>query len=527
MLRVTVHPAKESVLLVAQTRDRNGHAADASDVTDPTFGATPQFGYATWPGATVGGTYPQVDIDRVGLFDSIVSENDTQTNNALPAFYEYTQELSRPAQDSVEVPWPARNPNELSETLWMYVGSEFSFRSVYFEIADSGVYGSADLHVQYWNGSSWAFLDVTEGSRLDAMRGASDQISWGRLDDWFPCIIGHQFHTVEGSRKTVSRELFWVRIRLRSITGFTSLPTISGVWEGDPDAESVAARWPLVTTPNKIVVARCPMLRDPNAHLSTVPVVSRKAPATIGGLLHFGRGDYYLRVPTYYGEDAVGKNPATISTLVQGQDKNGTAVTVPVSAEAVLLQPGHYRARVYAEVPNLDANVMLAQSGHPMIPEDPTLIEPGTPESAFDPSWEPTMAAATSLFDIRLAGAKACCEVQRNTNDRDVYAVWLEVGGERLPLVNQGDAKDYMRLQVTDVYSGALLIDTMDGNKSTLGAPITPVAAPTSNPDPHVFRYIEDDADRKLADRGMYLLRVTIVRGGQAITTDTSISFFA
>lgn len=526
MLRVAIHPNRESIVLVAQTRDRNGHAADASDVTDPKYGGNPQMGYSAHAGGTEGGVYPQVDIDRIGLLDAVLFENDTDADNSLPAFYDYTQELSRPAS-AVQVPWPARNSNDTTETLWAYFGSEFAFRSVYLQIGVSGAYVSATLEVEYWNGYGWAAVPSrTDGSLLDTLLGSSDQISWPRIPDWFPCSIEHQFWTVEGSRKVVARPLFWVRMRLVSISGFTVLPTLTGAWEGDADAETEAARWPLVINPDKAVVARCAMMKDANAHLTAVPVVSRKAPATIAGFVDFSRGDYVLRVPTYYAESPIGKNDALTTQLMTGSDKNGTAVTVPVPAEAVVLHPGRYRARVYAEIPNLDANVLLSLSGHPIVPPDPTLVDPNNPEAMFDPTWEPAMTAATAHFDVRLVNAKALVEVQRNANTRDVYAIWLEADGARIPLVNQGSDVDYARLQVTDISTGAVLLDTMDLTKSNVGDILTPLAAPGGNPDPHVFRYIEDDADRKLQDRGIYMLTVTIVRGGQAISTDTFVSFF-
>lgn len=527
MLRVTIYPARESVLIVAQTRDRNGHVADASVATDSRYGVSPQQGLAA-QSAGPGKRWPQIDVDRSGLFDAVLIENDIETHPGDAAFIEATAELSDP-DAARAVNWPVSDPDDDTKTLWMYVGCEFVFRSIFFRLSSPGAWTGAVLDAEYWDGTDWTTMPtLVQGSRLDSLAGLDDQISWERPGNWFPTLIDHQQATVEGSRKVVSRELFWVRLRLSSLDTLVDLPQLAGLWEGDEGAETDHSRWPLVTPPQKLVIARCPMTKDHNPHLSSCPVASRKAPATLGGgMADLGQGDYLLRIPTYYGEDALAKDDDVGTFLVSGQDKNGTAVTVPVSAEGVLRRPGRYRARVYGEVPNRDANVFLADTGHLPVPPDPDLIDPNNPESQFDPSWQPVMTGAVACFDVRLRDAFAHVEVQRNLSTRDVYSMWLKCGERRVPLVNQGANLDYARLVVTDTYTGAVLIDTMDGGKSNVGDALTPLPAPAGNPDSHLFRYTEDASPRKLVDRGQYILTVTIVRGGEAVVSETSVSFFS
>ena len=526
MLRVAIHPSRESVLVIAQTRDRNGHVADASDATDARYGTSPQYGFAAQPAQT-GIRWPQVDVDRNGLFDAILVENDVQTSPSLAGFYEVSAELSD-FDAARSVSWPARDPNDTTKSLWFYCGSEFAFRSVYLSFAAAGSYVSGAFQVQYWDGTAWADVAFVEGSRLDAGRGLDDQVSWDRLARWFPCVVQNQLVVTEGSRLVVARELFWVRIRLKTLAGVFSLPILSKCWEGDELAEADPTRWSLVKRPEKLVVARCPMVRDANTHLSSVPVASRKAPATRStGRVNLGKGDYYVRIPTYDAQDALGKDPASATSLVAGQTKTGVGVTVPVTAEAVVLRPGRYRARVYGEVPNVDANVFLAETGHTLVPGDPSLFDPNDSDSAFDPTWAPVMAGASAHFDVRLAGAMAHVEMQRSGNTRDVYTLWLSCENRRVPLTNQGSARDYARLVVTDTSTGSVLIDTADAAKSVTGGPLLPLATPSGNPDPHLFRYIEDATARKLTDRGQYALTVTIVKNGEAVVSESSLSFFA
>ena len=80
MLRLTVSPLRESVLVIAQTRDRSGHAANPSDVTAAaTYGVTPALGRAAHPVDSIG-QYPYFDLDRDGTFDSVLVENNILGN---------------------------------------------------------------------------------------------------------------------------------------------------------------------------------------------------------------------------------------------------------------------------------------------------------------------------------------------------------------------------------------------------------------------------------------------------------------
>lgn len=523
MLRLTVAPQRDSVLVAAQLRDRSGNAADGSEVSDTsTYGAAPQLGYAAQPS---GPTYPLLDIDRDGSFDSILKENDVETDPALPAFYEVTQDLSTGLGG---IAFPPLDPDDASQTLWLYVGKEFAFESVYFQIAIAGSWTAATLSVQYWTGIEWANVpDQVNGSRLDDLAGLNDQISWSRPDDWFPCTVEHSQLGAEGSRAVVGRHLFWVRIRLHTIVDFVSLPALSGLWEGEPTAEADSSHWINVIHPHKLVLARSQMVRDANAHLSSMVVVSRKQPATLAGIVNLGCGDYYLTIPTYAGDvSQIEKDPDTTNYRLSGTNKNGAACTLPIPAEGMLTRPGRYRARVYAEIPNRDASVFAAATGHQPFVPDPDLIDPQNPESQFDPTWNPVLTAAVANFDVRAQNTMAMVEVQRSGAGADMYTIWLEEDRRVVPLVNQGSAKDYARLIVVDASTGSVIVDTMNPTKCASAGPLTPMAG-VSGFDTHAFRYTDSDAGRKLADRSQYYLFVQIVRNGEHIWSRLVVDFFA
>lgn len=529
MLRLTVAPLRESVLIVAQTRDRNGHAADGSDAADASvYGGAPQRGFAAHPSGTQASKYPLADIDRHGGFGAILIENDIVSDSGLPAFYEYVAELSDPDRPAL-VPFPVVDPEDSSSTLWCYVGNEFAFRSMYVRLAGAAEFDDGPtLAVEYWNGSEWTAITIVEGDRLDVLRGLSDQLSWERLSDWFPCTISHQQAVSEGSRLVVGREIFWVRMRLQDLDLDPVLPELAGLWEGDERAEDLDAWWPNVIRPEKLVAAKIPMNRDANAHLASSPVVTRKPPSLLlTGRADLGRGDYFLSVPTYGGDvSVISKDPSSVHKYAAGVGKNGAAVTIPAPAEPLLLKPGRYRVRVYGEIPNLDASVFASASGHQQQVPDPALGTPGDPEGQFDPSWAPALSAAVACFDVRLNGAFAQVDIQRTLAGADAYTMWLEQDKVRVPLVNQGDAKDYARLVVQDAATGAVIIDTMDAAKCVSDGPIAPMPG-VSGVDMHAFRYVESDDDRKLQDRAQLHLTVTIVRGEEAFVGRSTVAFYA
>ena len=525
MLRLTIHPLDESVLVVAQTRDRFGNLANASDSGDAgLFGQAPGIGYSAH---AQGVQYPILDLDRMGCFDSVIRENDIQTVPSATPFYEYTQELADPDNGGLPTPFVV-DPNDATRTLYLYLGSEFRFLSAFIDISTAGVFTSGALAVEYHNGNGWvAVPSKVEGSLLAQFSGQSDQVSWAAPTDWFPSMIEHSLSGAEGSRVVYQKRLFWIRVRIANIIGFSSLPILKGCWEGDPRSETDDDYWPLVTRPEKPVLSMHQMAKDPNTHLVNLPVLTRKAPAQAGsGLIDFGMGDYWSFIPTYGGSPVVSTDPALLDERTTDLDKQGTTVTLKVPSRGVVLAPGKYRARVMAEVPNGDSDVIAQQTGHPPLPPNPDPPDPEDPEALFDPTWLPVLAAAVEHFDVRARNTAVRVEIQRNASVEDSYSIWLERDGKHVPLQNQTDYPvDYARLIVQDAVTGAIVIDTMTSSAITTG-PLAPLAGAGGN-DVHAFRYLETLPARKLADRGQYLLTAIVVREGEAFTTTTSVAFFA
>lgn len=529
MLRLTIHPQQERVLLSVQTRDRNGHVVDATDPANAAlWGGSPLLGFAANPS---GYRFPLVDIERMGMFDAIVRENDIETDSALPGFYDYGMALSNPDLGVSVSPF-VRDPNTPSETLWLYAGAEFVFNSVFFKLGAAGAYGSAELDVQYWDGEIWKeFASREDGPNLGALDGQSDQVTWMPPEDWFPCRIEHQQGGAEGSRVPYERALFWVRMRLSSITSFVSLPTISGLWQGEPGALDDARLWENAKNPKKLVLALASMLAHPNNHLTQVPVVSRKAPATFGtGMVDMGVGDYSLSVPTDVSLVS-SPDPALEEFRTRAFDRNGTWGVFPVPAAGVVLRPGRYRSRVLAEIPNVDFRLLAAMTGHIVPPPGPSPElggdsgSPSDPESLFDPSWQPMITAAVADFDVRARNAIARVDVQRLLSGVDAYCIWLEVDGKVIPLQNQTSmARDYARLVVTDATSGAVVIDTASGVLSASGSPLFPQPG-VSGADVDAFRYVESDSGRLMQNGGQYHVTATIVRGGEMFLSRMVINF--
>jgi hypothetical protein len=525
MLRLTIHPLDESVLVVAQTRDRFGNLANASHSGNASlWGQNPQIGYSAHP---VGVQYPILDLDRMGCFDSVIRENDIQTVPSATPFYEYTQELADPDNGGLPTPFVV-DPNDATRTLYLYMGSEFRFLSAYLELSTAGVWTSAALSVEYHNGNGWVAVPTkVEGSLLAQLAGQSDQVSWAAPTDWFPSMPEHSLSGAEGSRDVYQKRLFWVRVRLTTFVGFSSMPILKGAWEGDPRSEADDDYWPLVTRPEKPVLTMHQMAKDPNTHLANLPVLSQRAPAAFGsGLLDFGMGDYWSFIPTYGGSPVVGTDPALLDERTADLDKQGTTVTLKVPSRGVVLSPGKYRARVMAEVPNGDSSVLSQQTGHVAPPPNPDPPDPEDPEALFDPTWLPVLAAAVEHFDVRSRNTHARVELQRNASVEDSYVIWLERDGEHVPLQNQTDYPlDYARLIVQDAVTGAIVIDTMT-TSATAAGPLYPLAGAGGH-DVHEFRYLENVPARKMADRGQYLVTAIVVREGEAFTSTTSVAFFA
>lgn len=529
MLRLTVHQQQERVLLSVQTRDRNGHAVDASDPADATlWGGSPLLGFA---GNPAGHRFPLVDVERMGGFDAILRENDVDTNPSLAAFYDYTMELANPDLDVTVTPF-VLDPDNGSRTLWLYVGSEFVFSSAFFRVRTAGSFASATLDMEYWNGQEWGeFESRDDGPVIGALDGQPDQVTWAPPTDWFPRRILHQQGGAEGSRIPYPRNLFWVRFRLSGISSLVNLPTISGLWEGDQAAIADLRLWANAKNPKKVVLALASMVAHANEHLTQVPVVSRKVPATIGsGMADLGVGDYSLSIPTDVSRVSL-PDPALRVFRTMAFDRNGTWGVFPVPSSGVLLRPGRYRARVMAEIPNADFRLLAAQTGHVVPPPGPSPElgseggSPSDPESLFDPSWQPVITAAVADFDVRSRNATARVDVQRLLSGVDAYCAWLEVDGRVVPLQNQSTAtKDYARIVVIDASSGAVIIDTANSLSSSNGAPLFPQAG-VAGSDADVFRYVESASGRLMQNGGQYHVTATIVRGGESFLSRMVINF--
>jgi len=533
MLRASIHPLDESVLVVAQTRDRNGHIADAVDSENAgRWGTNPALGFSAH-GTGQGLQYPLVDIDRQSAFDAVLRENDIQSSPGLPGFYRYTMELSDPDNGIAATPF-VLDPNDSTQTLWLYLGSEFAFRSVFFQIAAAGAWTSASLTVQYWNGTAWTAVgSLAEGSLLAQLAGASDQASWTMPLDWFPGTIENSLNTTEGQRRKVDKSRLWVRVRLDTLVGVTSLPSVSGVWEGWPEAEGDTALWQNVIRPTKVVLALASMQKDTNPHLTALPVVTRRQPATFGtGFVDFGRGDYWLELPTYDGDAMADSDPALADYRTTATDKGGSTVPFPVPSAGVVLRKGRYRARIIAEIANVDFSQIAPETGHqipagafgtPEFGETPP--DPDDTEALFDPTWKPVIAATVAHFDVRDRNTYARVDIQRNGAGQDVYTLWIERDGRLLPLSNQGGVAPYARLQVIDQSTDGVLIDTMDAAKAVAAGALAPVVG-VSAVDSHQFVYVETLSGRKLVTNGQYLLAAQIMSGGEALETRIVINFF-
>jgi len=533
MLRVSVHPLDESVLVVAQTRDRNGHIADAVDSEDAArYGTNPALGFSSHASGE-GLKYPLVDIDRQSAFDAILSEQDIDGTPSLPGFYRYTMELGDPDNGITAAPF-VQDPNTATQSLWCYLGSEFSFRSAFFQVAVAGDWTSASITVQYWNGSAWTSVTgLTEGSLLDSLAGASDQLSWDAPRDWFPCTVENQLNTTEGQRRKVDKARLWVRVRIDTLVGFSSFPSISGIWEGWPEAEGDTALWQNVIRPTKVVLALASMQKDSNPHLTELPVVTRKQPAGVGtGLVDFGRGDYWIEIPSFGGDAEATADPSLADYRTTAADKGGSVVSFPVPSAGAMLRKGRYRARVIAEIPNVDFGQIAPETGHqipsgsfgtPEFGEDPA--DPDDPEGLFDPTWRPVLAASVAHFDVRDRSTYARVDVQRRGDGQDVYTLWLERDGRLVSLSNQGGTNPYARLLVIDQSTDGVLINTMDASAAVVAGALTPVAG-VSGVDSHQFVYVETASARKLQANGQYLLVAQVVIGGEAIETRIVINFF-
>jgi hypothetical protein len=533
MLRLTIHPQQERVLLSVQTRDRNGHVVAATNPADSeAWGGSPELGYASQDSDL--GRFPLVDIDRLGAFDSILIENDILDNPALAPFYDYTMQLSNQDQPGAVTPF-VQESDDLTKSMAMYLGSEFAFDSIYFRLSAAAAIASATMDVEYWNGVAWtAVPNRVDGPSLGLLDDQSDEVVWDMPTDWFPARIQHTQTTIEGSRAVHPRLLFWVRVRFTSIVGGYSQPGITGVWQGEKEALDDLSLWVNAANPNKKVLVLADMQANPNTHLSQVPVVSRKAPATLAeGVVDFGVGDYTLVIPTDV-PGVVTADPATLaSPKTQVFDRNGTRVDFPIPSSGIVLRPGRYRARVIAEIPNVDFRLLAEQTGHTVPPPGPSPEfggsggSPSDPEALFDPSWQPMITAAVADFDVRTRNAQAMVDVQRTLTGVDVYALWLEIEGKLVPLRNQPTYEmDYARLIVADAVSGAVLIDTMNPALSNLGAELNPLPG-VGGVDQDFFRYTETNSGRLMQNGGQYHVSAVIVRNGESFIKRVVFNFLS
>ena len=57
------------------------------------------------------------------------------------------------------------DPNDATQTLWAYVGSDFVFDSLFFQIGSGGSWANAIMAVQYWNGVALSLIHISEPTR--------------------------------------------------------------------------------------------------------------------------------------------------------------------------------------------------------------------------------------------------------------------------------------------------------------------------------------------------------------------------
>lgn len=111
-------------------------------------------------------------------------------------------------------------PGPTASTDFLYIGMGFQFLSAIFDFSTLGV-GSHSLVVQYWNGSTWATLSVTDNTSAFTADG---KIFWDLPSGWVKNSVN-------------SSNLFWVRF---SFTG--SISTNPTIFEIAPSGNDTISR---------------------------------------------------------------------------------------------------------------------------------------------------------------------------------------------------------------------------------------------------------------------------------------------
>ena len=104
----------------------------------------------------------------------------------------------------------------------MYFGSAATFRHVLFRIDTASTVGVATIVYEYWNGSSWTALTVTDGLTPSAGNPFVNVLQY--VAAWFSSVPGDWVATTVNGQSA-----FWVRIRWSAVTA-TYTPTFSRCW---------------------------------------------------------------------------------------------------------------------------------------------------------------------------------------------------------------------------------------------------------------------------------------------------------
>jgi len=99
----------------------------------------------------------------------------------------------------------------------LYIGHDEKFDAVLFDISTPGEY-DATLVWEYWNGSDWVTLNVTDNTSGFTVSGLNF-VSFEQPDDWTQC-------DVNGKTK------YWIRVRCSALNSVTTQPKASQLWLG-------------------------------------------------------------------------------------------------------------------------------------------------------------------------------------------------------------------------------------------------------------------------------------------------------
>ena len=162
--------------------------------------------------------YPQAPQATLSVAPMRFEEILTSTNYALTAHNDYTAELSNYSDDT----GTGVTLLDIGSTAAaFYVGGLSKYRSVFINLKTAAVTPSTTclLLADYWNGSAWTPLTITDGT--DGLIGpshvtmrASGIVSWNKPVDW-------SLRQLEG--EGTNYILYWIRFRV-STTNITTAP---------------------------------------------------------------------------------------------------------------------------------------------------------------------------------------------------------------------------------------------------------------------------------------------------------------